>query len=39
VAGTRKGGNEPPGCIKFGEFLDQQKTGQLLKTDSVPWSK
>ena len=27
VAGTCECGNEPPGSIKFGEFLDQLKTG------------
>jgi hypothetical protein len=32
-------GNEPSGSIKCGEFLDYLKPGQLLKKDSVPWSK
>ena len=31
--------NEPSGFIKCGEFLDQLKTGYLLKKDSAPWSK
>ena len=39
VAGTCECGNEPSGSIKFGEFLDWLKTGQLLKKDSAPWSK
>jgi hypothetical protein len=35
-----EGGNEPSGCsIKCGEFLDQQKTGLLLKKDSPAWHK
>ena len=32
-------GNEPSGSVKCGEFLDQLQTSQLLKNDSVPWSK
>ena len=39
VAGTCECGNEPLGSLKCGEFLDQMKTGQLFKKDSVPWSK
>ena len=39
VAGTCQCGNEPSGFIKFGEFLDQLRTGQLLKEGSAPWSK
>ena len=39
VADTCEFGNEPLGSIKRGEFLDQRKTGQLLKKDSAPWSK
>ena len=39
VAGTCECGNEPSGFINCGEFLDQQKTGQLLKKDSAQWSK
>ena len=31
--------NEPSGCIKFEKFLDQLKTGQLLKKDSATCSK
>ena len=33
VADTCKCGNEPTGSIKCGEFLDQLRTGQLLKKD------
>ena len=32
-------GNEPSGSIKCGEFIDQLRTGQLLKKDCAPWSK
>ena len=32
-------GNEPSGSIKCGEFLDQLRTGQLLKNDAAAWSK
>ena len=39
VAGTYDYGNETSGSIKFGEFLDQLRTGQLLKKDSAAWSK
>jgi hypothetical protein len=39
LAGTCKCGNEPSGSIKCGEFLDQPKTGLLLKKESAPWSK
>ena len=38
VAGTCECGNEPSGSLKCEEFLDQLKTGQLLK-ESAPWSK
>ena len=38
VVGTYGCCNEPSSSIKCGEFLDQLKTGQLLK-DSAPWSK
>ena len=31
--------NESSGSIKCGEFLDQLQTGQLLKKDSIVWSK
>ena len=31
--------NEPSGSVKFGEFLDQFQTNQLLKKDSATWSK
>jgi hypothetical protein len=27
------------GSIKFGEFLDYLRTGQVLKKDSASWSK
>ena len=36
---TCKGGNEPSGSTKYGEFLDYMRTGQILKKDSTPWSK
>ena len=36
--GTGECGNEVLGSIKCGEFLDQLRTGQLLKKDSAPWS-
>ena len=39
LAGTCKRGNEPSVSIKCGEFLDQLRTGQFLKKDSVAWSK
>ena len=39
MAGTCECGNELSGSIKFGEFLDSLRTGQLLKKDSAPWSK
>ena len=39
VAGTCECGNEHSVSIKWGEFLDQLNTGQLLKKDSAPWSK
>jgi len=39
VAGTCKSDNEPSGSIKCGKFLDWQRTGWLLKKDSVPWSE
>ena len=39
VAGTFEYGNESSGSMKCGEFLDQLRTGQLLKKDSAPWSK
>jgi hypothetical protein len=38
-AGTCDCGNEPSGSIKCGEYLDQLRTGQLLKKDSAPCSK
>ena len=31
MAGTGECGNEPSGSIKRGEFLEQLKTGHLLK--------
>ena len=39
VAGTCECGDEPSGFIKCGEFLDQLRTGQLLKKDSATWNK
>ena len=39
VAGTCECGNEPSGSIKFGEFLDQLQTGQLLEKDCAVWSE
>ena len=38
-AGTCKCGNELSDSIKCGEFLDQLRTGELLKKDSAPWSE
>ena len=35
VEGTCECGNEPSGSIKFGEFLDQLRTGQLFKKNSA----
>ena len=39
VAGTCECSNEPSGSIKCGDFYDWLRAGQLLKTDSAPWSK
>jgi len=39
VAGCCKRGDEPLGTIKYGEFLDQLRTGELLNKDSAAWSK
>ena len=39
VAGICECGNELSGSIKCGEFLDQMKTGRLLKKASAPWSQ
>ena len=39
MADTCECGNEPSGSVKYGEFLDQLQTSQLLKKDSAPWSK
>ena len=39
VADACECGNEPLGSVKYGEFLDQLQTSQLLKKDSAPWSK
>ena len=39
MVGTCDCGNEPSCTIKCGEFLDSLKTYQLIKKDSVPWSK
>jgi len=38
VPGTCECGNVPSVSMKYGEFLDNWKTGWLLK-DSAPWSK
>jgi hypothetical protein len=38
MAGSCECGNETPGSIKFGEFLDQLRNCQLLKKASAPWS-
>ena len=38
VVGICEYGNEPSGSLKYGEFLDQLKTGQLRKKGSAPWS-
>ena len=39
VAGTCECGNEPSGSVKCGEFLDQLRTGQLLKQDPAACSQ
>jgi hypothetical protein len=39
VAGTGKCGSDPSGSIKCGRFLEQLRTGYLLKKESDPWSK
>ena len=39
VAEACECGNGHSGSIKCGEILDQLQTSQLLKKDSVPWSK
>ena len=39
VVGTCECGNEPSGSTKYSEFLDQLRTGQLLKKDAAVWSK
>ena len=39
VASTCDCGDEPSDSIKCGEFLEQPKTGELLKKDFTPWSK
>ena len=39
VADACECGNELWGSVKFGEFLDQLQTSQLLKKDSAPWSE
>ena len=38
MAGACEGGNEPSVSTKCGEFLDQLRTGLLLRKDSTPWS-
>ena len=39
VADACECGNEPSGSVKYGEFLDQLQTSQLLKKDSATWGK
>ena len=39
VTGTCECGNEPSGSTKCEEFLDQLKTGYLLKKGSAAWNK
>jgi hypothetical protein len=39
MAGACIRGDEPSGSIKCGDFLDQLRTGWLLKKDSAAWSK
>ena len=41
MAGACECGNEPPGSIKYEEFLDELRNCQLLKKDCAPfpWSK
>jgi hypothetical protein len=39
VAGSCDYGNETSGPIKYGEFLEWLRTGQLLKKESAPWTK
>ena len=39
MAGACEYGNELSGSIKCGDFLDELKTGWLLKKDSAVWSK
>jgi hypothetical protein len=39
VAGTCECGNLPSDSTKCWNFLDQLRTGQLLKKDSAPWSE
>ena len=38
LAGTCECGNEPSCSIKYGEFLDKLRTGELLKKNSDSWS-
>ena len=37
VAGSCERGNEASVSIKYGEFLEQPRTCQLLSKDSAPW--
>ena len=39
VADSCKCGNEPSGSIKCREFLDQSRSGYILKKDSAAWRK
>jgi len=39
VAGTCEYGDESSGSKKAGNFLTSCRASQLLKKDSVPWSK
>jgi len=39
MTGFCEHGNEPSGCIKYGEFLDWLQNDEIFKMDSAPWSK
>jgi hypothetical protein len=39
VAGSYEYGNEPPVCIKDGQFLDELSDYQILKNDFVQWTE
>jgi hypothetical protein len=38
VVGACECGSEPLGSIKYGKFLENLRTCQLLKNYSAPWS-